>query len=604
VLGHRVAVPQRPQVPVGATQRLRHLPEGQQAVVGVGPGGEPAQHRRQQLPLDLGLSAHPLAERFDVPQRGPRIGVPERPQPRLGRLGGEPDGLGRDPRDRLQQRGVEQPLVQHQNPPGGGPPQVHELLRVRQPEAAGQPAEVHLVLRHQVGAPQAVQLDAVLQQPLQAVGGGQVEAVRASDVAVVDQRPQRLEGSPQPQALVRPPVHQLQQLDAELDVPQTAGTELDLVVGFPGGQQGDHPAAHRLGLDDELVVLRDPPHHRPHHVDEVLRQGEVAGHRPGFEHRLELPVLGPPLVVGAVGGEGAHERAGLAFGSKRCIDLPDGARRGVRRAHPGERPGQLRAHGHRPRRLAQRGAVHIGGRLSEVEDVDVADVVEFPRSGLAESDDAEPADLPAGHLAAGEGQRRLHGGVGQVGQFAGDVGQLGQRVGGGQVTGGDPQQGDPVGPAQPIRRGRVGDWGGGRGVRPDGGQQFGAQRVRGSAGDVPDQRVHVAGLAAQVLVECHARTEHPRQPERPRQVGGQVGDQVRPRRHQPVETGQGQVGIRGAGQSLERRDGVLGRGDRLPALDDRRGAGRIAEPQPGEAAGQGIDPGHVAMLASGRWPGR
>ena len=55
-LRHRPLVPQCPQIPRGVAQRLRHLTEGQQAGVRVRAGGEPAQHGRQQLALDLRLT--------------------------------------------------------------------------------------------------------------------------------------------------------------------------------------------------------------------------------------------------------------------------------------------------------------------------------------------------------------------------------------------------------------------------------------------------------------------------------------------------------------------------------------------------------------------
>ena len=71
---------------------------------GLGALGEPAEHGRQQLPLDLGLPGHALAERADVPQRGLRVGVTQRLQPVLRRLGGEPQLLGRDPGHRVEQR--------------------------------------------------------------------------------------------------------------------------------------------------------------------------------------------------------------------------------------------------------------------------------------------------------------------------------------------------------------------------------------------------------------------------------------------------------------------------------------------------------------------
>ena len=52
--------------------------------------GEPAEHRGQQLPLDLRLPGDTLAERADVPQRSIRIGEPERLQPVEGGVRGQP----------------------------------------------------------------------------------------------------------------------------------------------------------------------------------------------------------------------------------------------------------------------------------------------------------------------------------------------------------------------------------------------------------------------------------------------------------------------------------------------------------------------------------
>ena len=79
---------------------------------GLGAVGEPAEHRRQQLPLDLGLPGDALAEGGDVPEGGLGVGVAERLEPVLRRGLGQPQLLRGDPGHRVQQRGVEQPLVQ------------------------------------------------------------------------------------------------------------------------------------------------------------------------------------------------------------------------------------------------------------------------------------------------------------------------------------------------------------------------------------------------------------------------------------------------------------------------------------------------------------
>ena len=90
----------------------------------------------------------PVAERLDVPQRRLRVAVAERPQPGLGRLRRQPHLRGRDPRHRLQQRRVEQPLVQRAARGGWWRATGASAPRSRRrPDAAGQPALVHLVRR-------------------------------------------------------------------------------------------------------------------------------------------------------------------------------------------------------------------------------------------------------------------------------------------------------------------------------------------------------------------------------------------------------------------------------------------------------------------------
>ena len=112
-----------------------------------------------------------------------------------------------------------------------------EFPGVGQPDAARQPALVELVAGHQVGAPQPVQLQPVLEQSLQPVGGVQVVAVAPSHIAVGDQGVERLEGAAQPEPLVPPAVDELQQLDAELHIAQPAGAQLDLLLGVRRRQQ-------------------------------------------------------------------------------------------------------------------------------------------------------------------------------------------------------------------------------------------------------------------------------------------------------------------------------------------------------------------------------
>ena len=98
------------------------------------------------------------------------------------------------------------------------------------------------------------------QEPVRA---GQVLGVGAADVAAVRQRglsAGSVAGDAQP--LVGAAVHELQQLDGELDVAQAAGAELELAARHVLRQRGDHAAAHRLHVLDEVLPLRRLPDQR------------------------------------------------------------------------------------------------------------------------------------------------------------------------------------------------------------------------------------------------------------------------------------------------------------------------------------------------------
>ena len=181
----------------------------------------------------------------------------------------------------------------------------------------------------------------MLERAQEGVRRGEGLAVLAPDVATPGQRVERAEGRGTAELPVGPSVHQLQELDGELDVTQPAGAELELAVGLAGGDVVDHAPAHRLHVADEAVALRDLPHHRLDELEERLPELEVAGDRTGLEQRLELPRLGPALVVGTVAREGADQRAGLALGAQVGVDRPDRALDGVLGADLHQLGGQL-----------------------------------------------------------------------------------------------------------------------------------------------------------------------------------------------------------------------------------------------------------------------
>ena len=230
--------------------------------------------------------------------------------------------------------------------------------------------------------------------------------------------PQRHQGGRESAGLVGPAVHQLQQLHRELDVAQAAGAELELAVAIGLRDVVLDPAAHRLHVVDERLALRRRPHSGPGDVHELGSDVEVAGGGPGLEQRLELPGVGPLLVVGPVPGRGPDQRPGLAVRSQRGVDLP----------------GRLAADPHQPGRQGGGGGEHRGlgsspsgasvgtsGVVGDEDHVDVGEVVQFHGAALAHGDDAEPGRGGGRREFGGRhGQRGLQRGVGQVGQRPAD----------------------------------------------------------------------------------------------------------------------------------------------------------------------------------------
>jgi hypothetical protein len=186
---------------------------------------------------------------------------------------------------------------------------------------------------------------------------------------------------------------------------------------------GLHPAPHRLGVLDEVLPADRLPDHRADRLGVGPAELDVARHEPGLEQGLELPGLRPALVVRHVRGEGPHQRALLAFGSKCGVDLPQRGLAGRRKAGASERRRQLG-----PDREGLGLARAVGG-FDDVDHVDVTDVVELAPARLAHPEHGEAGRCAAvGQVATGQRERRLEGGRGEVGQRRSDTGLGRQRV--------------------------------------------------------------------------------------------------------------------------------------------------------------------------------
>lgn len=131
----------------------------------------------------------------------------------------------------------------------------------------------------------------------EAVGVVQLRGVHPSHVAALGEGAQGLQRGAAAQGGVAAAVHQLEELYGEFDVPQPAGAELELAVDPVGGDVVDDAAAHLLHVGNEVLAVRGLPDERRDGLDVLRAELGVAGHRPGLEQRLELPGLGPALVV-------------------------------------------------------------------------------------------------------------------------------------------------------------------------------------------------------------------------------------------------------------------------------------------------------------------
>src|SRR3954454_6293351 len=119
------------------------------------------------------------------------------------------------------------------------------------PRCAREPAQVGVARRQEMGAAQLVQLKPMLDRAQKAVRRRELRSVVAPDVTTGSER---LEGDQRrraPQRLVTATVYELQELHRELDIAQTAGSELHLAVDLDGGQVVQHAASHRLHVRDK-----------------------------------------------------------------------------------------------------------------------------------------------------------------------------------------------------------------------------------------------------------------------------------------------------------------------------------------------------------------
>ncbi len=241
----------------------------------------------------------------------------------------------------------------------------------------------------------------------------------ATDVSLCRERDQRRQGCLLSHLRIVLAMHQLQQLDGELDVAEAARTQLQLDVALIRGDVVGDALAHPLHRFDEILSRRTGPHQRCDRRGVPVAKFQVTGEGTRLEQRLELPTLRPAVVVGEMGFERAHQCAVLALWAEVGVHLPQHGLRGKLLDSARGLHGQAGSDFHGPV------GAEVTGGLDHEDHVDVAHVVEFARTRLAHADDREArvGDIRAGE--SGGPPRDIEGRVEcrsrEVGEHPGDL---------------------------------------------------------------------------------------------------------------------------------------------------------------------------------------
>ena len=271
VLGGGALVAQQPQIPGRRAERVGDLAEAEQPGVRVGGVGEPAQQHGQQRALDGGLAAHARGQGLQVAQRRGRVGVARAPPAAAARPRREPGLAGR-------RAGRRRPAAAGRRASRAAGARraacrVHALCSSAtgsraQAQRTAQPAQVGLVLGHQMRAAQPVELDAVLHRAQEAVRGVQLR-----------RRPARPTYPPAASACSASRVVPLRSVASVRPCTSWSSCTANSTSRSPpgpsfssrstcgGGDVLDDAAAHLLHVGDEVLPLGGLPDQRGDGVD-------------------------------------------------------------------------------------------------------------------------------------------------------------------------------------------------------------------------------------------------------------------------------------------------------------------------------------------------
>ena len=280
-----------------------------------------------------------------MPQRSGGVTISDGLQTGLGRTFGEGDVVRRKAGGLRKQWAVVDLPMEGADFAPRRMPQAFQVLgagNAGQAHGSGERAQIVRARRQKMGAPQAPELHPVLEHAQGSVVAVELFRVGARNVRAVAQTAKALDRFPHPQGAVGPAVDELKQLNRELHVAKPALAQFELTIRVPDGDVVFHSAAHRPRILDEVFVAGRLPDHRPQRGHVLFAELDVACDRPRLEQRLELPALGPPLVVRDVRFQRSHKRPVLAFGAQIGVKDPQPRLRGGRRYNPGRQARELR----------------------------------------------------------------------------------------------------------------------------------------------------------------------------------------------------------------------------------------------------------------------
>jgi hypothetical protein len=287
--------------------------ESHQRRVGVGGERDRGRHHRQDVREHLSETRRRLGQTRQRLVAASRLREAEPLEQLLGR-GAVAGGarLGRSC-ERLQQRPVEQPLVDRTDEPGRPVVLALERRGVFLSERARDRRAGAGVRGQVVCLEVADDLQPVLEPAKEPIRVGERRGVGGRHVPLVGQRAERFQRVRAAKRRISAAVHDLQQLHRELDVADAAAPTLDLgqlLAALADVLLQANLCAPHVVDGRGLQVRRI--HERRHAVDEGAAKVEIARRRACLDHRLSFPRGRAALVVRERRVEGSRQGAGTS----------------------------------------------------------------------------------------------------------------------------------------------------------------------------------------------------------------------------------------------------------------------------------------------------